>query len=303
MSSVSPRMLQVMMAVLRDRHPDVDLSGVQSSAAKELERLLAPLGHCRTRDFDPAAFPRRMANSMKKLIAASARLHDRDVATEADVALAVEILEPKVDLIRRVATAVVDMNDQVSRRAAIRRQFGGGEASPQEVMDFLGEVSRSTIMRDLRDIGVKSSYGKYGIPAEISSRCVTDTVGGDENERPPSPAPESATWVRELTAAQISTLAPEDVQEFTPDELGLLARDQFEALRPGQFCGFTLELLRQVPAYPFYACLTVKQAAALTPEQAHVVLAEVGNLDGFYREKQLDPAVAAVLEKRTKGAE
>jgi len=296
-----------MMAVLRDRHPEVDLSDVQEPAAGALKRLLAPLAHCRTRDFDPAAFPRRMANSMKKLIAASARLHDRNVATEADVALAVEILEPKVDFIHRVATAVPDMNDQVSRRAAIRRQFGGGEASPQEVMDFLGAASRSTVMRDLRDIGVKSSYGKYRIPTEPFADCVADTVGSEEQEkenveclhRPPA---ESATWVRELTAAQISTLAPEDVQEFTPDELGLMARDQFEALGPEQLAGFTPEVLRQVPAYPFYEALTPPQVSSMRPEQAKTLLACNGEIDGWGNVKQLDDAVVTVLRTIMSGA-
>jgi len=157
------RKLKVMMAMLRDRYPEVDLEPVVGEMKQALEKLVAPLKGCRTDDFDPSTFFRRMANSLRKLVAAAARLADRSVAQSSDVDLVVEFLQPKVEFIRTLATAIRDLDDKPSRLAAIRRLFGGRVVSPAQVMDALG-IPRRTVMRDLNEIGEKEGRGKYRIP-------------------------------------------------------------------------------------------------------------------------------------------
>ena len=167
------RRLKVMMAMLRDRHPQVDLEPVVEEMQQALKKLIAPLNGCRTDDFDPSTFYRRMANSLRKLVAAAARLADRSVAQSSDVGLVVELLQPKVEFIRTLATAIRNLDDKPSRLAAIRRLFGGRVVSPAQVMDALG-IPRRTVMRDLNEIGEREGRGKYRIP-EIGGECAVGT--------------------------------------------------------------------------------------------------------------------------------
>lgn len=167
------RTLRVMIALLRERHPEVDLGPVVGEMQRQLEALLKPLDACRTPDFDPSAFSRRMANSVRKLVAAAARLCDRGAATDQDVALAVELLRPKVDFLRGLATGVPDLRDLSARQAAIRRLFADRVFSPQEVMDALG-IPRRTAMRDLREIAEKVGRGRYKISGD-GEQCASCT--------------------------------------------------------------------------------------------------------------------------------
>ena len=167
------RRMKVLMALLRDRHPEVNLSPVVAKMEQALEKLVAPLAGCRTDDFDPSTFFRRMANSLRKLVAAAARLGDRSAARSSDVDLVVELLQPKVEFVRTLATANRDLDDKPSRLAAIRRLFGGRVVGPAQVMDALG-IPRRTVMRDLNEIGEKEGRGRYRIP-EGEKECAAGT--------------------------------------------------------------------------------------------------------------------------------
>jgi hypothetical protein len=157
------RSLQVMVALLRERHPQVDLVRVAKLMQQRLDALLKPLKKCETPNFDPSAFSRRMANSLRKLVAASARVCDRGIACDQDVELAAELLQPKTDFLRGLATGVPDLRDSGARQSAIERFFAGRVFAPRDVMNTLG-IPRRTAMRDLAKVAKKVGRGKYQIP-------------------------------------------------------------------------------------------------------------------------------------------
>ena len=99
-----------------------------------------------------------------------------------DVELAAELLKPKVDFIRSLATANPDLGDNVSRRAAIRRLFSGQTFSPSDVMHALG-IPRRTVMRDLEAIAESCGRGKYRIDG-AADECATGTSAGEEESGP-----------------------------------------------------------------------------------------------------------------------
>jgi hypothetical protein len=153
------RRLQVLMGLLRHLHPKVDVP--PEHAQRALAELLAPLGECESADLSPSIISRRMSNSMAKLVAASARLHDRPIASQQDVALAVELLTPKVEIIKRIATAQ-GSRDPRARHAVYRRLYGGTVVQPKQIQRDLN-LPRSTVVRDLEAIGTRVGYGKYQI--------------------------------------------------------------------------------------------------------------------------------------------
>lgn len=288
------RILQVICAVLRDRHPEVDLGPVEDRAAQELQRLLTSLEGCRTADLGPAAFPRRMAHSMKKLVAASARLHDRSVATEADVALGVAILEAKVDFIRRLMTGVPDMSDIASRQAAIRRMFGGQEVEPKDIMAAFG-IPRRTVMRDLEALGEKVRHGLYRIGA--GGDCAGGTFDDGPEPEPPV-VRDDAEHVRDWSDADVAALSAGQVQALTAAEVGAMNRTQFDALTPEQFSAFTPGQLASFEAEPFYRCLSLTQASSLGPEQAQALLRRLGQLDAYGAVRTLPGPLVSMLEAK-----
>lgn len=167
------RALRVLIALLRHQWPSVDLTPVQSRMRAALRQLFDPLRDCRSPDLNPDSFKRRMSNSIYKLVAASARLRNSGIADENDVALAVSILEPKVEFIRAIATAPPDPKDPAGRRAAIERLFSGRPFTPKQVMDAFG-WPRRTVMRDLDEWAIRTAYGRYRI-ASPRRNCASGT--------------------------------------------------------------------------------------------------------------------------------
>ena len=309
------RRLQVLLALLRDHYPHVDLSPVTAQMQEALEQLVTPLNGCRTSDFDPGTFFRRMANSLKKLVAASARLGNRSVAVPADVDQVVELLSPKVDFIRMLATSVRDINDKPGRQAAILRLFGGRVVGPKQVMDALG-TPRRTVMRDLDEVGVREGQGRYRIPAAEDGCANGTNFSGrpelhDEEEWesdgtsqggtdivPNVALPLADNRIRSLTREQIAGLVPENIAALTPCEIDAMAPDQIEALTPEQVRALTPEQLAAAGAYPLLECLTRHQLAAMSPGQAEALLAQQGAVDRLGREKRLVPWQVEVLQSK-----
>jgi hypothetical protein len=155
------RGLRLLVATLRDRHPEVDLSNVTAAMKsvhvklyednREVLKLLTQAGD----------IPTRLAISFARLVAASARAHDRSVATEADVDVALKFVNLKLRYLKmRAAKAVSERPDVQDVRQEWVRQNGGATVTATDLAtryrDESGvDVSSRTMRRDLMTLGAK----------------------------------------------------------------------------------------------------------------------------------------------------
>lgn len=177
--------LKLLVARLKDRIPFVRLKPVEAQV-RQLVRDLALVTREHTAkiideqdgNFAADSLLRRMANSVRKLLGASARLHNRDHATEADVECVWRMLGPKLEVVKWYAGESDRIRPQGTRRrqvddakrrkaerwAAILEHFGGlADVSSEELSNHLGFSTRS-IQQELRDHGVRAVKGRYTIP-------------------------------------------------------------------------------------------------------------------------------------------
>jgi hypothetical protein len=155
------RPLRLLVATLRDRHPTIDLGPVRAAMEAVHERL-----HADNRDVlallaEAGDIPTRLAISFGRLVAASARAHDRSVASEADVEVALKFLNLKLRYLKmHTAKPVSERPDVQESRQEWVRQKGGMSVSASDLATRYHhetgvEVSSRTIRRDFMALGAK----------------------------------------------------------------------------------------------------------------------------------------------------
>ncbi len=167
------RRLRLLVGLLRDRHPEVDLDQVRASMeaahneiARQNENLFSTLPEL-------GDIPVRLAITMARLVSASARAHDRSVATLEDLEEALAFIRLKLEFLR------VAVPDLVGAAGAAARADGDDAAKQRHAgqtihfTDFVktyaestGDViSERTARRHLRRLGaVRRGRGLYLLP-------------------------------------------------------------------------------------------------------------------------------------------
>ncbi len=177
--------LKLLLARILDRIPTVSLAEVELEA-RQLMRDLALVTREYTSEvtgpqqetFNADSLLRRMANSARKFIGASARLNGRSVATVEDVECAWRMLSYKLEVLKflcgqaerirplgsreRQVKKALKMKDR--RWSAIIEGYGGcTDVTAEEIADALG-YSVKTIQQELRSRGILPKTGRYTIP-------------------------------------------------------------------------------------------------------------------------------------------
>jgi hypothetical protein len=153
------RPLRLLVGTLRDRHPKVDLTAVTGAMEdvhtklyednRDVLRLMTQAGD----------IPTRLAISFGRLVAASARAHDRSVASELDIHVALKFINLKLRYLRmHTAKSMSERPDvQDARRDWVRRRGGASVTADDLAARYHAEagvdVSSRTIRRDLIALG------------------------------------------------------------------------------------------------------------------------------------------------------
>lgn len=178
------RRLKVLIAHLIDRAPVVSLEQVGPELDALVENISAVLRSDTARltglahqGFEGDSQLRRMANTIKKLVAASARLRGRTEATAEDVKCAEEMVNLKLEVLRWLCSdeariiyqgtlkeqAERARREEEARFAVYLERFGGQTVTAAQLADELGFTDR-TVRRDLRKRGIRPEQGRYTLP-------------------------------------------------------------------------------------------------------------------------------------------
>jgi hypothetical protein len=166
------RRLRLLVAALRDRHPEVDLDGVRDAMQAAHEAIAVENADTFLRLPEAGDVPVRMAISFARLVTASARAHDRSVAEPEDVDEALRFIRMKLEflqitvpeLLRSEAAPAADGYGKTYERHA------GQAVRPEDFMKTYSEVtgdviSERTARRRLRRLGaVRRGRGVYLLP-------------------------------------------------------------------------------------------------------------------------------------------
>jgi hypothetical protein len=232
------RMLKVMVALLRDEIPQVDLTPVEDlleGAVARLQRIVREYAAQAGEEgaMVPAAMSLRMARGLRKLAGAFARLDGVSVANEGHVRGAEKMMGYKLEVLKWVCgagSAIVPQGtvEQQERRVVVQQQarqqqmmdqFGGQQVAAEEIAAGLGKGAR-TVSWDLRQMGIEPVGGKYAVPTAYQWEKHLQELErqGKEVEAAPAPNPED--------------LMPKLPEEFRPaDSLGKVAPELRPAVR------------------------------------------------------------------------
>ncbi|MDX2013666.1 MAG: hypothetical protein SFW67_25960 [Myxococcaceae bacterium] len=167
------REARLLVALLRDRNPDVDLDPVRD-LMKAVHRNLHSTNAALFEDLPEASdVPTRLAISFARYVSAAARGRDADVAAPSDVDTATRFLNHKLSFLRMHGSSYPGaVNGQASAedRDAWFKQYAGQEVRTQDVVnDFKAktgeDMSERTGRRNLLRLGAKrTGKGRYLLP-------------------------------------------------------------------------------------------------------------------------------------------
>jgi hypothetical protein len=167
------RELRLLVALLRDRNPLVDLDPVRDTMTAVHNNLQA----ANSADFDitPEAgdIPTRLAITFARLVSAIARGRDADVASPSDIDVATVFLNYKLGFLRMKGTSYpTSMTGSTSpdARAEWFNRYAGREVRTQDVVnDFKeqtgqGMAERTARRRIMQLGGLRTGKGRYLLP-------------------------------------------------------------------------------------------------------------------------------------------
>jgi DNA replicative helicase MCM subunit Mcm2 (Cdc46/Mcm family) len=158
-------LLKTIVALLLDRLPEIDLSGVQDFMVERIQKFFDANKDLLDTSDDFSANYNRMFKSAAKLTSAHARLHQRKEANKEDAVFALEMLQVKFDALRRIMPNVntarlikATSQERRARQAWLLDNFGGQTVTLDKVMKkyaktHKNKISQRTMRRDLKVVG------------------------------------------------------------------------------------------------------------------------------------------------------
>jgi len=173
------RRLRVLIAYLRTEYAEVEIPAESSAYARRKHEQLLEVNRDQLQKLNLLSdFQTRMANSIDKLVYATARGNARSVACNDDVDRAFRFILTKMRFIASIEPFTVpeewgrlSKKEEIHRRQAfILERFGGQEVKVRQVYqdhqeNYNGlEVTEDTIRTDLEKIAVKHRHGFFQVP-------------------------------------------------------------------------------------------------------------------------------------------
>ncbi len=167
-AATTARLLKVLVAMLRDRHPWIDLSQVTEQMVRRFDELYEANRQLIETHPEAGDIPARLTVKMKRLVTAHARGQDRSVARPEDV----DAIMPFVE--RTVAYLLGADGDrgipQDSKSAAFawmavqRGEHSVEEWTAQYNANARVVISSKTMERRLKEAGAKVGHGRFRLP-------------------------------------------------------------------------------------------------------------------------------------------
>jgi hypothetical protein len=176
--SVAVRELRLLVALLRDRHPHVDLTGVRVELGNAFDKIYeANKVFIRTTP-ESGDIPVRLTITFARFISAIARSHDRSHAEPSDVNDALEYVNLKIGFLKMTAPApTVRRTSGRANPADWVDRHAGGEVKTQQIVDEYeaetgAAVSERTVRRAVHNAGGKwVAKGVYVLPVAPQTRA------------------------------------------------------------------------------------------------------------------------------------
>ena len=268
-------LVKLLIARLRERFPTVTLGKTRpllKQLMKDLTLVIrqaaARLSGAALRTFDADGLFRRMANSVRKLLGATARLKGRGHVEPADIEEVWELLQGKLEVIqwitgqsRRlqflgkradVVKAARDASD--ARFHQILAACGGQSVGAEAIAKAVG-IDVKVAQRELWDRGFKAAHGLYELPTQLvyaAQQAELLSRGGEVTPTPPSDEEEAQVAEAKPEPAgrpSAADLVPPLPLTYLPLALALAgATTDFAALKEAD--ELLTRLLWQEPAVP-----------------------------------------------------
>lgn len=279
------RALKLLVARLLDRFPEVDMSAVEEEVGKltgdliDVMREFTAHNQNGEQGMDTDGLVRRLANSVRKLIGASARLDGRGAANRQDIECVWKLLSYKLEVVRFLCSEQsrvqpLGRREDVVRKAERAREqrwqeiaarFGGLAVSAAQVAALLG-YNEKQVRRELRQRGLAERGGVFQVPTQVEwQEAVRQARLAELTGGPPA----AATVSTPAPAAAAAAGEDQDYAEAGPEEPD--GEPEFDDCLPEVPAAFEpiLEGLGQIQeelhGEAFRRLMTVVQEEAVTP--------------------------------------
>ena len=195
-SSIEVRELRLLVALLRDRHPQVDLGGVRQDLGNAYDRIYEANRAFIRSTPEAGDLPVRLTISFARFISAIARSHDRRAAEPSDVDEAASFVNMKLDFLKMVAAEPPVRPTGRAEPAEWVARHAGTTVPTQQIVDEYqrdtgATVSERTVRRAVQDAGGRwVGKGVWALPPHkedgTSGHADTGTSGAGAPEGEPS---------------------------------------------------------------------------------------------------------------------
>lgn len=176
--------LKVLVARLLDRFPQVDMTPIEEQVGQLTADAIAVLrdvsAPARDSGVEVDGLLRRLANTVRKLVGAAARLDGRGVANRSDLEIVWKMVSYKLEVVRYLcgeAARVTPLGrrEEVVRKAERAREqrwrdiaarFGGLRIGAAQLGELLG-YGEKLVRRELRQRGLVEQGGLFDIPTPL----------------------------------------------------------------------------------------------------------------------------------------
>lgn len=173
------RQLKVLIAYLRDQYKNIEIPHKVQETMSSLHEEVLSKNHKLQNIAKLGAFQTRTVNSANKLVIASARLHQREKASQDDAFIAFTFIQKKFNIVEKIIPSFQSNQNTLTgkflttkqRQLWIQNKFSEKEVSVKIIMKKYLKKYQATseeslkrvLYRDIKKIGEKRSHGKVFI--------------------------------------------------------------------------------------------------------------------------------------------
>lgn len=329
------RRLQLLVAELRDSIPQVSMDAVQDEIRAACDQIVLVLrekqAHLQGAEatlLPPEALMVRMARTLRKLVASSARLYGRDHALPVDVDIALDILGFKTEVIHWLTTNEPRIYGQGSLKWQYKMVEAEAESRRESMMNLFSErqdgvsaeeiakavrSNADAVVRDLAYVGASCKDGLYRVPSPYEAEKYREALDIKKEKEAAARAEEAARAQIEADKARVEEGIRNEVQAKGPRPLPHLLLADLDIPLPGMAHKFvdslpklpaelrpSLALFGQIDEYTQRRVSEILLEVALMPQSIPMTKYIVAELNAYMSriEIPIAPSVQILISKR-----